>query len=128
MVVCVHVGYVTVAGESDSYNFLLTCLLEEFQTTGGELSWYLGGACGRDRKGGILRMSHRPFIEFVVNRYGVESLYDLSASRSGWTSEGYTQSVCGKPVRPAVGSSIWISGMTRPEIAKTVRVNSTSSP
>ena len=29
--------------------------------------------------------------------------------------------VCDKPVRVAVGSLIWLSGMTRPDIANTVR-------
>ena len=35
MVVRVHVDGITVAGESEACDFLSTCLLEEFQTTGG---------------------------------------------------------------------------------------------
>ena len=50
MIVCVHVDGITVAGESEECDFLSTCLLEEFQTTGVELSWYLGCAFERDRK------------------------------------------------------------------------------
>ena len=50
MIVCVHLDDITVAGESEACEFLSTCLLEEFQTTRGELSWYLGCAFGRDRK------------------------------------------------------------------------------
>ena len=50
MIVCVDVDDITVAGESEAWDFLSTCLLEEFQTTGGELSWYLGCAFERDRK------------------------------------------------------------------------------
>ena len=42
MIVCVHVSNITVAGGSEVCAFLSTYLLEEFQTTGGELSWYLG--------------------------------------------------------------------------------------
>ena len=42
MIVGVHVDDITVAGESEACYVLSTCLLEEFQTTGGELSWYLG--------------------------------------------------------------------------------------
>ena len=34
MTVCVHVDDITVAGESEACDFLSTCLLEEFQTTG----------------------------------------------------------------------------------------------
>ena len=48
---------ITVAGESEACDFLSTCLLEKFQTTGGELSWYLGCAFELDRKGGVLRAS-----------------------------------------------------------------------
>ena len=48
-------------------DFLSTCLLEEFQTTGGALSWYLGCAFERDRKGGDFCASQRAFIESVVS-------------------------------------------------------------
>ena len=70
MIVCVHVDDITVAGEFEALDFLSTCLFEEFQTTGGELSWYLGCAFERDRKRGVLRASQRAFIESVVSQYG----------------------------------------------------------
>ena len=57
MIICVHMDEITVAGESEACDFLSTCILEEFQNTGGELSWYLGCAFERDRKGGVLRAS-----------------------------------------------------------------------
>ena len=62
MIICVHVDDITVAGESEACDFLSTCRLEEFQTTGGELSWYLVCALERDRKGGVLRASQRAFF------------------------------------------------------------------
>ena len=37
MIVCVHVNGITVAEESEAWDFPSTCLLEEFQTTGGKL-------------------------------------------------------------------------------------------
>ena len=77
MIVCVHVNDITVAGESQACDFLSTCLLEEFQTTGRELLWYLGCAFERDKKGGVLRASQRAFIESVVSRYGVDAVSDL---------------------------------------------------
>ena len=55
-----------------------TCLLEELQSTGEELLWYLGCAFERDRKRGVLRASQRAFIESVVSRYGVDAVSDLS--------------------------------------------------
>ena len=82
MIVCVHLDDITAAGESEAYDFLSIYLLEEFQTTGGELSRYLGCEFERDRKGGVLRESQRAFIESVVSRYGVDTVYDLPASQS----------------------------------------------
>ena len=82
MIVCIHVDDITVAGESEACDFLSTCLLEEFQTTGGGLSWYLGCAFERDRKGAVLRASQGAFIESVVSRYGVDAVSALPASQS----------------------------------------------
>ena len=48
MIVCANVDDITVAGESGVGDFLSTCLLEEFQTMGGELLWYL--ACTFERE------------------------------------------------------------------------------
>ena len=124
MIVCVHVDDITVAGESEACAFLSTCLLEEFQTTGsrGELSWYLGCAFERDRKGGVLRASQGAFIESVVSRYGVDAASDLPASQSADVGPRRNdEPVSDKPVRAAVGSLIWLGGMTRPDIANAVR-------
>ena len=95
---------ITVAGESEACDFLSTCLLEEFQTTGGELSWYLRCAFERDRKGGVLRASQRAFIESMVSRYGVDAVSDIPTSRPA--DLGPTRNdepVSDKPVRAAVG-------------------------
>ena len=122
MIVCVHVDDITVAGESEACDFLSTCLLEEFQTTGGELSWYLGCAFKRDRKGGVLRASQRAFIESVVSRYGVDAVSDLPSSQSADLGPRRDdEPVCDKLVCAAVGSLIWLGGMTRPDIANAVR-------
>ena len=51
--------------------------------TGGELSWYLGCAFERDRKGGVVRASRRAFIESVVSRYGADA---VSTSALGGTT------------------------------------------
>ena len=121
MVVCVYVDGITVAEESETCDFLSTCLFEEFQTTAGELSWYLGCAFEREMKGGVLRASQRAFIESVVSRYGVDAVSDLPASQSADLSPRWNdEPVCDKPVRAAVGSLIWLGGITRPDIANAV--------
>ena len=105
MIVCVHVDDITVAGESEACNVLSTYLLEEFQTTGGELSRYLGCAFERDRKGGVLRALQRAFIESVVSRYRVDAVSDLPASQSADLGPRRNdEPVCDKLVRAAVGS------------------------
>ena len=103
MIVCLHVNDITVAGESEACNFLNICLPEGIQTTGGELSWYIGCAFERDRKGGVLRASQRAFIESVVSRYGVDAVSDLPASQSADLGPRRNdEPVCDKPVRAAV--------------------------
>ena len=117
-----NVDGITVAGESEACDFLSTCLLEEFQTTGGELSWSLGCAFGRDRKGGVFRASQRAFIEPAVNRHGIDALSDLPASQSADLGPRRNdEPVCDKPVRAAVCSFVWFGGMTRPNITNAVR-------
>ena len=103
MIVCLHVKDIIVAGESEACNFLNICLPERIQTTGGELSWYIGCAFERDRKGGVLRASQRAFIESVVSRYGVDAVSDLPASQSADLGPRRNdEPVCDKPVRAAV--------------------------
>ena len=121
MIICVNVDDITVAGESEACDFLSTCILEEFQTTGG-VSWYLGCAFERDRKGGVLRASQRAFIESVISRYGVDAVSDILASQSADLGPRRNDElVCDKPVRAAVGSLVWLSCMARPDIANAVR-------
>ena len=67
-------------------------------------------------------MSQRAFIESVASRYGVNTVSGLPASQSadlGPRREG--EPVCDKPVRAAVGSLVWLGGMTRPDITNAVR-------
>ena len=82
MIVCVHVDDIILAEEPEACDFQSTSLLEKFQTTGGEHSWYRGCAFERDMKGGVLRASQRAFIESVVSRYGVDAVSDRPAPQS----------------------------------------------
>ena len=83
MILCVHVvDDIIVAGESEVCDALYASLLQEFQTTQGNLSWYLSCAFERDKAVGVLRMSQRAFIESVASRYGVNAVSGLPASQS----------------------------------------------
>ena len=115
-------GFRATQGESEVCDALYVSLLQEFQTTQGKFSWYLGCAFERDKAGGVQRMSQRAFIESVASRCGVDTVSGLPVSQSadlGPRMEG--EPVCDNPVRAAVGSLIWVGGMTRPDIANTVR-------
>ena len=99
MILCVHVDVIIVAGESEVCDALYASLLQEFQTTQGNLSWYLGGAFERDKAGGVLRMSQRAFIESVAGRYGVNTVSGLPASQSADLGpRREREPVCDKPV------------------------------
>ena len=61
-------------------------------------------------------------IESVVSRYGVDAVSDLPASQSADLGPRRNdEPVCDKPARAAVGSLIWLGGMTRSGIANAVR-------
>ena len=62
MNLCVHVDDIIVGGESEVCDALYASLLQEFQTTQGNLSWYLGCASERDKADGVLRMPQRAFM------------------------------------------------------------------
>ena len=67
-------------------------------------------------------MSQRAFKESVASRYGVNTVSGLPASQSADLDprrEG--EPACDKPVRAAIGSLIWVGGMTRPDIVNAVR-------
>ena len=71
---CVHVDDIIVGEESEVCDALGASLLQEFQITQGNISWYLGCAFERDKAGGVLRMLQRAFIEYVASRYGLNTV------------------------------------------------------
>ena len=120
MIVCVQVDNIILAGEPEACDFQSTSLLEKFQTTGGEHSWYRGCAFERDMKRGVLRASQRAFIESVVSRYGVDAVSDRPAPQlADLGPRRNDEPVCDKPAH--VGSLIWSGGITWPDIANAVR-------
>ena len=88
----------------------------------GDLSWYLGCAFERDKMEGVMKMTQTAFGDSLADRfdiqYGTQTFasvqFDLGPrmihkKRSDW------------PYKQAAGGLLWISGMTRPDIASTVR-------
>ena len=62
------------------YDALYTYMLQEFQTTQGDLSWYPGCVFERDKTGEVFRMPQRASIESAASRYGVNTVSRLPAS------------------------------------------------
>ena len=74
MSLCVHVDDIIVERESEVCISLYASLLQEFQTTQGNLSRYLGFAFERDKAGGVLRISasnHRICRKQVWSQYSI---------------------------------------------------------
>ena len=75
MILCVHVDYIIVGGAPEVCDALYAFLLQGFQTSQENHSWYLGCAFERDKSGDVLRMSQRAFIEYVaVGRVSIQYL------------------------------------------------------
>ena len=107
MFIYVHVDDITFQRESEACDFRSTCLLKEFHSIGGNLSWCVGCAFERDINRGVLRAPQKAFIESVVSLYGVDAVSDLPASQSiDLGLRVNKKPVFDKPVRAAVGSLI----------------------
>ena len=75
---CIHVHDIIVGGKSEVCHALNVFLLQEFQTTQGNLSWYLGCELERDKAGGVPRMSQRASI-YNLSQVGMEPIQYLGS-------------------------------------------------
>ena len=58
----------------------------------------------------------------IPSRYGVDAVSDIPVSHSADLGPRRNDETVCEPVRVALGSFIWLSGMTRPDIANVVKV------
>ena len=87
-----------------------------------QVEWYMGSEYKRDRKRGTLEISQTQFIKSVLNRFDVSKTSYIPATPSldlRYASEEET--MVDVPFREIVGSLMWISNQTRPDIANAVR-------
>ena len=105
MIVCINVDDITVAGESEACDFLSTCLLEEFQTTGGELSWYLGRAFERHKKEAFFAQRKERLSSLLsVDMELTQCLISRFELFNDWGGRGYDDPVPGEvPKTPSSG-------------------------
>jgi hypothetical protein len=97
----------------------------------GEINWILGIAVKRDRTARTIRLSQKSYINSMLSRYGFENIKPVampmdpsmhfSTSQSPKTTQEFAE-MKDKPYREAVGSLMYASLGTRPDITYAVSV------
>ena len=124
LIVCVHVDDLAVtAKDKKTFDDFYAQLKEEFAVNDmSDLSWYLGCAIERDRKEGVMKITQTAFVDSLVDRFDVRYATQTPASVEFELGPKMTHEKKGEwPYKQAVGGLLWISGMTRPDIASAVR-------
>ena len=126
LMIGVHVDDIIVSGEKDVCDEFFSELKERFPVKHqGELKMYTGCAFERDWENGILEISQTAFVENLVSQYGISAVSDIAASpgvdlgpRVEGESGGNEEFA---EYRALVGSLMWLSVMTQPDIANALR-------
>ena len=112
-----------IAGSDETCKDFHAALVAKFPTNNlGELIWYTGCAFKRDWELGTLEITQKAFIESMLIRFGINSSSNLPVTPGvelGPKKEA--ESKGDWPCREAAGSLMWLSTMTRPDIANAVR-------
>ena len=88
----------------------------------GELRWYAGCHYSRDRVAGLLTISQKSFTEKTVKQFGVTAGRNTPLSTDVFLEEFDEDEPDGVwPFRELVGSLMWLSNQTRPDISNAVR-------
>ena len=126
LMVGVHVDDIIVSGEQDLCDEFLSQLKQRFPVKNlGELKMYTGCAFERDWDKGILEMNHTAFAKNMVQQYNISPTSNIPGSLGvdlGPRKDG--EPGCNEKFpknRALVGSLMWLSVMTRPDIANALR-------
>ncbi len=123
MILAVHVDDMIVVGTKADCDHLRESLAKTFPTKNlGELTWYMGCLFERDRANGTLKISQPAFVDVLTERFNVESASPLPAYPTvELAPRSNNEPVTDEPYREAVGCLLWLSNMTRLDIADSVR-------
>ena len=123
LIMAVHVDDIVIAGSDETCTDFHAALNTKFPTNNlGELTWYAGCAFKRNWELGTLEITQKAFVESMLNRFGVNLSSDILAIPGvelGPIEEGEPKRDW--PYREAVGSLMWLSTITRPDISNVVR-------
>ena len=123
MIVGVYVDDLLIGGSEKDCESLLASLNKKFPTDDlGECTWYDGCGIERDVKLGTIKLSQEAYDESLMKRFGVQSISGIPASPGTDPRPKQDNEPGGDwPVREAIGSLVWLSTMTRPDITNAVR-------
>ena len=121
LMVGVHVDDIIVFGGKSACETLFAQLKERFPVKNqGELKMYTGCAFVRDWESGVLEMNQTAYAENLVAQYGISATSNIPGSPGvdlGPRKDGEPGDIDDFPLyRPLVGSLMWLSVMTRPDI------------
>ena len=123
MIVGVYVDDLLVGGSEEDCQWLFASLNKKIPTNDlGECTWYDGCGIERDVELGTIKLSQEAYVESLMKRFDEQSISDIPAS-PGADLGPKQDNEPGKnwPVREAVGSLMWLSTVTRPDITNAVR-------
>ena len=123
MIVDVYVDDLLIGGSEEDCESLLTSLNKTFSTNNLRgCTCYDGCGIERDVELRTIRLSQEAYVESLMKRFGVQSISDIPASPGADLRPNQDDEPGGDwPVREAVGSLMWLSTMTRPDITNAVR-------
>ena len=126
LMIGVHVDDIIMSGEKGVCDVFFDELKERFPAKHqGEMKMYSGYAFVRDWEYGVLEMNQTAFAETLMSQYQISAASNISGS----PGEDLSPRKDGEPggneefplYRPLIGSLMWLSVMTRPNIADALR-------
>ena len=123
MIIGVYVDDLLVGGSTEDCDKLLAFLNRKFKTNNlGECTWYDGCGIERDEELGTIKLSQEAYVDSLITRFNVQTTSLTPASPGDDLGPKRDDEPGGDwPVREAVGSLLWLSTMTRPDITNAVR-------
>ena len=123
MTVGIYVDDLLTGGWEEDCESLLASLNKTFPTNNlGECTWYDGRGIERDVELGTMKLSQEAHVESLMKPFDVQSISDSLASSGADLGPKQDDEPEGDwSVREAVGSLMWLSIMTQPDITNAVR-------
>ncbi|CAM9865370.1 unnamed protein product [Sphacelaria rigidula] len=124
VLIVVHVDDMFVVGDEVVCNKLAAHLNCHFPTKNfGELVLYAGYEHRHDLEKSTLKLSQTAYIQYILDGFSITRTAETSAHVSLYFKVDGRKDFRGR-YREAVGSLIWLSSNTRPDIADAVRASS----